>query len=156
MRIWIALLFWVAWGSVAPSACEESRIDLRGEWGSAGFTVELAVTPEERSRGLMHRPSLAGGAGMLFVFESPRNVVFWMANTLIPLDILFISPDGVVRHIHQDAKPLDRTPISGGDDVRYALEINGGLSDRIGIAVGAEARHPRIDQSIAVWPCTTD
>ncbi len=156
MRICTALLVaWISavWVSPAEAECRESRVDLRGEWGAARFGVELADTPEERSRGLMHRESLPGSAGMLFVFESPHNAVFWMENTLIPLDILFLSAKGVVLRIHENAVPLDRTPISGGEDVMYVLEINGGLSRRIGISVGTELRHPAIDQDIAAWPC---
>jgi len=147
---------WVAWVSAVQAACEDSRVDLRGDWGSARFTVELAVTPEERSRGLMHRPSLAGGAGMLFVFDSPQEARFWMENTLIPLDILFLSAEGVVRRIHENATPLDRTLISGGEDIMYVLEINGGLSRRIGISPGTEIRHPSVDQNLAAWPCDFD
>jgi len=147
--VWISVI----WVSPADAECRESRVDLRGDWGAARFGVELADTPEERSRGLMHRGSLPGSAGMLFVFESPHDAVFWMEDTLIPLDILFLSAEGVVLRIHENAVPLDRTPISGGEDVMYVLEINGGLSRRIGISVGTELRHPAIDQDIAAWPC---
>ena len=150
---WAALALWVACASYAQAECEDSRVDLRGDWGTVRFTVELAETPEERSQGLMHRRSLSSSAGMLFVFDSPQNVVFWMENTLIPLDILFLSAEGVILRIHENAMPLDRTPIYGGDDVKYVLEINGGLARRIGISAGTELRHPRIKQSIAAWPC---
>ena len=153
LRLWIALPVWMVWISSAQAACESSRVDLRGDWGSARFMVELAITPEERSQGLMHRTSLSGSAGMFFIYDSPQKVAFWMANTLIPLDMLFLSTDGVVQHVHYDAKPLDRTLISGGDNIRYVLEINGGLSRRIGISKGTELRHPMIEQSAAAWPC---
>ena len=156
VRASAVLILWLTWMSSAQAACDESRVDLRGAWGTVRFTVELAVTPEERSRGLMHRRSLPGGAGMFFVFESPQNVAFWMKDTLIPLDILFLSDEGVVQRIHESAKPLDQTPISGGDGVQYVLEINGGLSRRIGIAAGTEVRHPAIERGTAVWPCVID
>ncbi len=155
VRVWSVLAFWAIWGTAAQAVCENSRVELRGEWGSARFTVELAVTPEERAQGLMHRTSLSSSAGMFFVFDSPQDVSFWMADTLIPLDILFLSAEGVVRHIHENATPLDRTSISSGFDIKYVLEINGGLSRRIGIADGSELRHPRIEQSIAAWPCVS-
>ncbi len=153
MRVSTALFLWVSSVSFAQATCDGSKVDVRGDWGSARFSVELAITPEERSRGLMRRRSLPGSAGMFFVFESPRNVVFWMKDTLIPLDIIFLSAEGVVLRIHESATPLDLTPISGGDDVKYVLEINGGLVRRLGISAGSELRHPQIEQDIAAWPC---
>jgi uncharacterized protein len=138
----------------AGAGCREDRVDLRGPWGSAAFTVEIADTDETRAQGLMHRPSMSRFAGMLFVFDPPPGrAVFWMENTLIPLDMLFIGETGVVNHIHHDARPLDRTPINGGDAVMYVLEINGGMARRLGISEGSELRHPRIDPALAVWPC---
>ena len=127
-------------------------MDLRGEWGVAGFNVEVADDPEERSLGLMHRTELPFSAGMLFVYEEPQRAVFWMKNTLIPLDMIFMEPTGVVTHIHENAKPRDLTGIEGGDNVQFVLEINGGLSRRLGISVGSELRHPKIGDA-AAWAC---
>jgi uncharacterized protein len=79
--------------------------------------------------------------------------VFWMENTLISLDMLFLDEAGTVTHIHHEARPLDRTPIDGGDGVAMVLEINGGMARRLGIGPGSELRHPRIDPALAVWPC---
>ncbi len=136
--------------------CAENRVDLRGDWGQARFTVEVADDHEERALGLMNRPAMAASAGMLFVYEYPQRVGFWMENTLIPLDMIFMGADGVVRHVHENAVPLDRTLIPGGDDIQYVLEINGGMSSLLGVGVGAELRHPAIDQGLAAWPCTGD
>ena len=149
----VALLHVTGTGA-ASAECRADRVDLRGGWGSAAFTVEIADTPELRAEGLMHRPSMPRFSGMLFIFEPPPGPVsFWMENTLIPLDMLFIREDGVVGHIHHEAQPLDRTPIHGGDDVLYVLEINGGMARRLGIGPGSEMRHPRIDPALAAWPC---
>jgi uncharacterized membrane protein (UPF0127 family) len=140
-------------GSAVTAECRPDRVDLRGDWGTARFTVELAQTREEISVGLMNRPSMPASAGMLFVYEAPRAAYFWMKNTLIPLDMLFVSPEGVVSKVHENAVPLDETVIPGGDNVQYVLEINGGMAARLGIAAGSELRHPSIPASRAAWPC---
>ncbi len=139
--------------AVAQAACREDRIDLRGDWGSARFTVEVADTTAERALGLMNRESMPRGAGMLFVYDAPATVSFWMRNTLIPLDMIFADETGRVTRVHENARPLDETPIPGGDDVQYVLEINGGLSADLGIAPGTEMRHPAIPDAVAAWPC---
>ncbi len=79
---------------------------------------------------------------MLFVYDRPQAMNFWMRNTLIPLDLLFIDSRGVVQHIHENAVPLDETAISGGENLLSVLEINGGLARRMGIKTGSELRHP--------------
>ncbi|KII18158.1 DUF192 domain-containing protein [Phaeobacter sp. S60] len=134
-------------------ACQPNRVALRGPWGQTQFIVEIADTIEERAEGLMHRPHMARGAGMLFVYETPQRASFWMKNTLIPLDMLFVDVTGTVRHIHHRAIPGDLTPIPGGDNVFAVLEINGGLAERFGISVGTELRHEVFSKSGAIWPC---
>ncbi|MCV2868593.1 DUF192 domain-containing protein [Defluviimonas sp. WL0002] len=140
-------------GAPAFAVCSDDVAELRWDGGKARFRVELAKTPEERSKGLMHRESMSSGAGMLFIFDGPRGVSFWMKNTLIPLDMIFIEPDGRVAKVHEGAVPLDETLIPGGDNIEYVLEINGGLARRLGIAEGAELRHPSLDQDHALWSC---
>ncbi len=140
----------MAWSN---PACRSDTVQLRGDWGKAQFRVEVADDADERAQGLMHRETMSPGAGMLFVFERTGSVSFWMKNTLIPLDMLFMNEQGVVTHIHENAVPHDITPILGGSSVRYVLEINGGLSQAIGITSGSQVRHPSILQSGAVWPC---
>ena len=130
---------------------------MRGDGhANARFTVEVADDEKERATGLMHRPSLASSAGMLFVYEYPQRVGFWMENTLIPLDMIFLGPDGVVRKIHENAKPLDRTLILGGDGIQAVLEIKGGMSRLLGLKPGSQLRHPLLDQQIAAWPCDAE
>lgn len=149
----VALLAAVTMASGAFAACSDDRVDLRGPFGQARFTVELADTDATRAQGLMFRESLPRSAGMLFIYDAPTRASFWMMNTLIPLDMIFVQADGLVSHVHHDAIPHDRTPIPGGDDVLMVLEINGGLARAMGIAPGAELRHPRLDQSLARWRC---
>ena len=143
----------VAGAGAAFAECAPGRVDLRGDWGQASFSVEIADDPAERAEGLMHRPSLPSGAGMLFVYERVGAPSFWMRNTLIPLDMIFLRPDGVVQHVHDRAIPGDETPISGGDGVLAVLEINGGLAEAMGIGPGSEMRHPAFGPE-AAWPCS--
>jgi uncharacterized membrane protein (UPF0127 family) len=100
------------------------------------FRVELAVKPEVHARGLMWREHLDADAGMLFVFEAPGPQVFWMRNTLIPLDMLFIAPDGRIVGIVENAEPRTETPRKVDAPSQYVLEIGGGLSAKNGIRAG--------------------
>ena len=152
MRAALAAMFLV--GSFAPawSACAPDTVELRGDWGSLKFSVELADTPDERAQGLMYRESMARGSGMLFIYEQPQNATFWMKNTLIPLDMIFVDEMGVVTHVHDRAVPGDLTTIDGGDGVLAVLEINGGLAERYGIEPGSQLRHPAFGPG-AAWPC---
>ena len=133
--------------------CRDDAVFLKGDWGQARFSVEIADDPQERAIGLMNRTDLPKSSGMLFVYERPQELSFWMRNTLIPLDMIFVDPSGVVRHIHHNAVPLDETPVFGGRDLTHVLEINGGLSKQLGIEEGAVLRHPSFLQSEAAWPC---
>ncbi len=138
----------------ASARCSDDRVELRGDWGTARFRVAIADDPAERAQGLMHVEEMPRMAGMLFVYERPGSVAFWMENTLIPLDMLFITEAGLVRRVHSNAIPLDRTSIPGGSpDIRYVLEINGGVADDLGITEGSQLRHPVIPQDTALWPC---
>ena len=155
-RLSLASLVFLLAGALAAnaeSACREDTVMLRGEWGQARFRVEVADTAEERALGLMNRESLPAGVGMLFVFPKTQPVGFWMKNTLIPLDMLFVDQGGTVTRIHHKAVPLDPTPIPSGGPVRYVLEINGGLTQAMGITEGSQIRHPAILQDGAVWSC---
>lgn len=141
------------WADPAQAACALETLDLRGPAGVARFHVEIADTVAERNRGLMFRESMPSAGGMLFVYEQPQDVAFWMKNTLIPLDMIFADGTGRVMRVHADAVPGDLTPIPGGSDIQFVLEINAGMAKRLGITEGAEMRHPAIDAENAVWPC---
>ena len=133
------------------ASCDPARLDLRGPMGQVSFHVELADDPGARAKGLMFREAMASGAGMLFVYEAPTQPAFWMKNTLIPLDMIFADAAGVVTRVHENAVPGDETPIDGGPGVQFVLEVKGGLTRRLGIAPGAELRHPAI--AAAQWSC---
>jgi len=137
----------------ADAACRADQVDLRGDWGQARFAIDVADTQDERALGLMHRPEMPRGAGMLFVYDRPQRVAFWMKNTLIPLDMIFATADGVVRHIHENAIPGDLTPIPGGEDVLVVLEVNAGIVADYGITVGSQMRHEVFSANTAIWPC---
>ena len=148
-----AVTILAASGGAAFAACAPDMAEIRGERGQIRFSVELADTDAERSQGLMFRERLASGAGMLFIYDRPGRAVFWMKNTLIPLDMIFADAAGTVLRVHENAIPHDETPIDGGDGVLAVLEINGGLSRRLGIVPGSVIRHPAFAQGPAAWPC---
>ncbi|MFK7939067.1 MAG: DUF192 domain-containing protein [Roseovarius sp.] len=138
---------------VWAETCRDDEVHLRGDWGQARFSVEVADTHETRAQGLMHVMEMPRASGMLFVYPFPREVGFWMKNTFIPLDMIFVDETGMVRKVHQNAIPHDERPIMGGEDILVVLEINGGLSAQMGIVAGAQMRHPSFDAATAVWPC---
>lgn len=156
-----ALALFLAWAapSAANIACAPDRAIFQTAQGAVAFQVELADDEAERAQGLMFRKSLAPGSGMLFIYDSPRTVSFWMLNTYIPLDLVFLDQSGVIRHIHRNARPLDKTPIPGaavGDprpERQMILEIGGGEADRLGLSVGQPMAHPRLQQDLAALPC---
>lgn len=149
----VVVLGLLAAPALAEGDCRPDQVELRGDWGRARFNVELADEPSEQARGLMGRETLPTSAGMLFVYERPQPAYFWMRNTLIPLDMLFVDAQGTVQRIHAMAKPHDETPIHGGDSVFAVLEINGGLAARLGIEEGSVLRHPAFSGHDPVWPC---
>jgi uncharacterized membrane protein (UPF0127 family) len=102
--------------------------------------VEIARTGAERARGLMHRTRLAPEAGMLFLFDETAVHEFWMKDTLIPLDMIFISEDGRIVGIVESAEPLTETERSVGKPSRYVLEVNGGWAAAHGVRVGDRLR----------------
>ncbi len=131
--------------SLASAAgCASDKVTVAGDWGQARFSIELADDAAERAQGLMHVESMPRMSGMLFAYEEPQFASFWMRNTLIPLDMIFAGADGTIRHVHSRAVPHDETPIPGGPDIQYVLEINGGMADRLGISVGDTLQHPLI------------
>ncbi|MGJ8610149.1 MAG: DUF192 domain-containing protein [Octadecabacter sp.] len=138
--------------NAAYAACSEDTVSVRGDFGAVQFTVSVADTIGERSRGLMFVEQMATTQGMLFVYDRPQSVSFWMRNTLIPLDMVFVGDDGVIDNIHENAVPLDETAIYGGESIQYVLEINGGMAARLGLEVGDQMQHTSFDAD-AIWPC---
>jgi uncharacterized membrane protein (UPF0127 family) len=106
------------------------------------FTIELAASPADRSKGLMFRESMAADHGMLFDFHAEAPVSMWMRNTVLPLDMLFIGQDGRIRKIAADTVPFSEAIISSPGPVRAVLELNAGTARRLGLAEGDRVRHP--------------
>ena len=131
--------------SLPLAACsDESRLTIHSADGDHTFNIEIVDTAESRAQGLMYRQELAPDAGMLFDFLDDREVSFWMRNTFIPLDMLFITGEGVVKNIHVNARPHDPTGIPSDGPVQFVLEIPGGRSVELGIEAGDTVTHPRI------------
>ncbi len=124
--------------------CGPDRLAVQTPRATQVFNVEVAADSASRALGLMNRPSMPKSSGMLFVYEQPSTANFWMENTLIPLDMVFAGPDGVVTRVHANAIPMDRTVIPGGDNIQFVLEINGGLAKKMGIVEGSTMIHPAI------------
>lgn len=129
-----------------PVGPREALVVVSGK-GSHGFEVEVVRREADRNRGLMFRESMADGHGMLFDYDPPQDVSFWMKNTYIPLDIIFIDAKGRIIRIAENTVPFDLTPVPSGGVARGVLEINGGLSRKLGIRAGDRVRHRIFGQS---------
>ena len=128
--------------SKVHSGKTEKLIIQTAEGKAHKFKVELAVETEQIIMGLMHRDSMPQNHGMLFYFggeEEPRR--FWMKNTLIPLDMLFVKGDGTIHHIHENAIPKDLTGVPSQGPVAAVLEINGGVAKTLGLKKGDKVKH---------------
>ncbi len=142
----------VALAALAQSDDEQSNIPqitfdrdvvyVKTENESHWFTVEVANTPKRRQRGLMYRRTMPNDAGMIFYFadEAPRH--FWMKNTFIPLDIIYLDATGQIVHIVADAVPEDETPLPSILPAKYVLELNAGQAAERGIEIGDQLCHP--------------
>ncbi|RAL21641.1 hypothetical protein DL240_12350 [Lujinxingia litoralis] len=116
-----------------------------GEAPRAQFYTELALTAAEQSRGLMYRPHMLDDWGMLFIYPTERTLSFWMKNTLIPLDMIFINDSGRVVGVVENAEPQTLTPRQVDAAARYVFEINGGLSAELGIGEGTWVRFEQME-----------
>ena len=109
---------------------------IRTAKGAHRFDVEVAITREEQAKGLMFRRELGPTTGMLFPMDPPRTASFWMKDTLIPLDMLFIRTDGTIAFLQAETEPYSRVPVSAGVPVAAVLELAGGRAAALGIAEG--------------------
>ncbi len=107
------------------------------------FTVEVARTQEEQAQGLMNRQSIAPDAGMIFPKSPPAPASFWMKNTLVPLDMIFVRPDGTIASIEENTVPLSLEPVMSMEPVAAVLELAGGRSAELGIKAGDRVNWPR-------------
>jgi uncharacterized membrane protein (UPF0127 family) len=136
-------LFVPRFALLAPaSAAETGALEIVSKSGVHVFAVELAVTDEERSRGLMFRRELPEGKGMLFDFKRDQEVSMWMENTYVSLDMIFIRADGRIARIAENTEPMSRRVISSGGAVRAVLEVVAGTARKLGIAAGDKVAHP--------------
>ena len=140
----------LVWGLVVQADTVTARADtlvLKTETGDHSFMVEVAATNRARARGLMFRRSLPENGGMLFLYDRPQPAVMWMKNTLIPLDMVFIAPDGRVHRIERNTEPFSTGLISSGGVVAGVLELNAGAADRIGLRRGDLVIYPGLGGS---------
>ena len=130
--------------SAAPASASEAAenqvalipLTIETDAGVRRFRVEVARTPAEQARGLMFRRSLPADGGMIFPFPSPRPASFWMKNTLIPLDMIFIRADGTIARIAANTVPESLETVDSGEPVAAVLEIAGGRAAELGIEEG--------------------
>ena len=139
-----AALVWAAAATLAEPALADAleSLTISTATGDHAFSVEIAATPEKRERGLMDRRFMPMDRGMLFEFERDGPVAFWMKNTYIPLDMVFIARSGKVTRIVDRAEPMSETAIPSGGPCAAVLELNGGVAAEIGLRVGDGVRHP--------------
>lgn len=139
-RRWVALLgMFLLLASLPSFAQSQARRELlvQGRDGIVhSFQVEVAATDAERAKGLMYRRELAVNAGMLFDFLTPQPVMMWMKNTLLPLDMLFVTENGRVVNIAERTVPGSLTAIPSDEPVRFVIEVNGGTASRLGLKAG--------------------
>lgn len=129
--------------SAACARADERELTIETKGGATHrFEVELALTPEEMQKGLMFRTELEADRGMLFFYPVCTPASFWMMNTLIPLDMIFIGADGRIVRVAQMTEPESLEIHESGEPVNGVLEVRGGLTERLGVGKGDFVRHP--------------
>lgn len=129
--------------AAAPAAAAELQtLEIASKSGVHSFAVEMAVTEDEKARGLMFRRELPEGRGMLFDFKTDQPVEFWMKNTYVSLDMIFIRSDGRILRIAENTEPLSEARVASGGSVRAVLEVVAGTARKFGIAPGDRVVHP--------------
>lgn len=145
MLVCVSLLFAAAAVIPAEPTAKAEQIAVETASGERAFSVEVVRKEKERNRGLMFRHEMANDHGMLFDYDPPQKISFWMKNTFIPLDIIFIGADGRVLNIAESTTPLSLERLPAAGEARGVLEINGGLSAKLGIKPGDKVRHALFD-----------
>lgn len=140
---WLSLLVvGLLWAAAPAIPAGLETLEIASKTGVHAFSVELATTEAEREKGLMYRKSLPEGQGMLFDFQRDQEVGFWMKNTYIPLDMIFIRSDGRIWRIAENTEPLSERIVPSNGPVRAVLEVIGGTARKLGIAPGDRVAHP--------------
>lgn len=134
--LWLTLV-----AALAASSAGAGTAIVLTESGNHAFMVELAETADQRARGLMFRKELDDDAGMLFDFKQSGPVQFWMKNTFVSLDMIFIRENGIVARVTENTKPLSTRTVPSGEPIRYVLEVVAGTSARIGLKPGDRVLH---------------
>ncbi|MEC8676191.1 MAG: DUF192 domain-containing protein [Pseudomonadota bacterium] len=145
-RAWVlVLLMWAA-----PAWAGEATVTATIDSGAARhhFQIELAITADQRARGLMGRRDLAPDGGMLFIFPAVARQVMWMKNTPLPLDMLFLDADGRIVRIVERTVPFSTAHISSRRPVKAVLELRGGTAGRLGLKVGDRLTAPALDRPL--------
>ena len=142
----LGALLWVFDGSGGDESrppFEQSSFSIINAKGARfSFEAEVARSKKEQAYGLMFMRSMPDNKGMIFTFSPPGEAIFWMKNTLIPLDILFVRPDGTIGRIAASAQPQDMTPIRSQQPISAVIEINGGLAKKYGLETGDKVETP--------------
>ena len=145
----VMILFLLLYGAFAHRFVEQAPLFShstltiqRARGPKLSLDVEIAFTPQQKSYGLMFRRSLPEHAGMLFIWNTDQPLSFWMKNTILPLDMLFVRHDGVIVKIASHTEPFSLKPISSEEPVRGVIEINGGAAARLGIETGDKVLFP--------------
>lgn len=133
------------------ATCSPDQVTFRVADGDVTFSAEVVDTEETRAQGLMFRETMAADHGMLFVYETARPVAFWMKNTPLPLDIIFLNQRGVVCSIAANTTPFSLDQIPSECAAQTVFEVNAGQAAAVGVTVGAVARHPAI--AAPLWAC---
>ena len=128
-------------GLRAAPAQSLDRLEVITASGSHVFQVEIAANEASRETGLMNRRFMPADRGMLFEFPTEAPVTFWMKNTYIPLDMIFIGRDGTIVGIAANAEPLSETTIPSGAPCNAVLEVNGGVAASLGLKPGDKVKH---------------
>ncbi|WP_022710914.1 DUF192 domain-containing protein [Pseudochrobactrum sp. AO18b] len=152
MKQWFACLVFVAallGGSFAVSAQEEpmrvpvdvQALKIQTASGEKSFGLEIADTDQKRSAGLMYRKDFPADRAMIFVFSEERPVMMWMANTPLPLDMLFVRNDGSIARLAENTVPFSKDIVASGEPVAFVIEVNAGIAAKLGIKAGDTVKH---------------
>jgi len=120
----------------SAAGLEQVPVIIQSSTGKHQFSMEVARTPEQQAKGLMFRQSIAPDRGMIFPYDTPTDVSFWMKNTLIPLDLVFVRPNGTVGRVAADAVPMSLEPIPSLEPISAVIEIAGGRAAELKIKEG--------------------
>lgn len=136
----------IAGTAVGPVPAGFEELTVVTAKGRARFFVEIADTEPKRQQGMMFRKTAPADRGMLFDFKRPQPAAFWMKNTLIPLDIIYVQEDGTILSIARNATPLSEAPIPSGGVILGVLELAGGRAEEIGALPGDKVEHRIFNQ----------